>query len=87
MPTKDADRIQYRCRACTEEFTNAGTSNAHHKATGHHQTFRCWSCPRALSSHSHAEYETCAQCHRNGITLQEFQESKRAAVEAATPLT
>lgn len=52
-------RIQYRCRACPLEFTDAATSNAHHDATGHHQTFRCWTCHAPLSGHTESAYDYC----------------------------
>jgi hypothetical protein len=33
-------KIAYYCRACPEVFYDAATSNAHHDATGHHQTWK-----------------------------------------------
>lgn len=52
-------RIVYRCRACPLVFDSAKTSNAHHDATGHHQTSRCPTCGRHLSWHTDAEYDVC----------------------------
>lgn len=52
-------RVQYRCRDCPDVFTSAVTANIHHDATGHHQTFRCPKCPKALSAHTDAEYAEC----------------------------
>lgn len=53
------ERIQYRCRDCPQTFTNAETSNRHHDATGHHQSFRCLNCAKPLSGHTDAEYAHC----------------------------
>lgn len=69
VPTKETDvaagsvvtreRIQYRCMACPERFTDAASSNAHHDSTGHNQTFRCYVCDRPYSAHTDREYNLC----------------------------
>lgn len=66
-----AERIQYWCRGCSQTFTNSATANAHHDATGHHQSFRCQACGRPLSQHTVGELDACAKLHsadvRTGI--------------------
>ena len=54
-----ADRIQYWCRSCPALFANAASSNAHHDATGHHQSGRCHTCYDWLSHHSDEAYAKC----------------------------
>lgn len=63
MSDETPTRIQYRCRACALTFTNAETANAHHDATGHHQTSRCSVCSLPLSAHGdELADELHAQC-------------------------